>query len=129
MFGDIREKLTSNRWAISALVLIFILFAISCGYAPLAGHTSDPAISCNDALVFTNINRALMKGVMAILGFAMLLLAVASSLLRGDKISNPAVKSTPSRIVSFQKIYDPVLLAIRKGILHSQIYNSSLIKG
>lgn len=128
MFASMRENITFDRGAILVLALIFISFAVSCGYTSFAGHTSSSAVSCSDVLLLTSINHAPMKGAMAMLGLMLLFLAAAGSLLKGNKMSSFVAESIPSRIVSVQKIYNPVLSAIRKGILHSQIYNPAFLR-
>ncbi|MCH7759720.1 hypothetical protein IID20_05185 [Patescibacteria group bacterium] len=116
------------------LGLIFILFVVVmfCGHIQLFSHSTSSSVSaeCNKTIFLTGYLSTRNNGILYLLIFSFIALAV---LIKGrlDRRRQDTVQDHPQfsflNIAQFiPKLYNPILKALRRGILHTQIYNFAL---
>jgi len=123
----------SYKIVILGLVFVLLMLVLFCGYIQSANHSAggEGAI-CSRSLLLANYisvkNSSLLLSVL-FFSFVVLALLIKSIINLRQGFDAPFRQSiTFLKIAqSIPKLYNPILKALRRGILHSQIYNFALI--
>lgn len=126
-----RNTLFLYKSVILGLVFVLLVAVLSCGYFPIVGHLANITKAGCDKIIFL-VNSSSRDNI----SFALLLFSfIAFVILLRKSIINQRylnVSLRPSliflKVAKFIfKLYNPILQALRRGILHSQVYNFAII--
>lgn len=129
------NALFSRKPVILGLALVFLALALSCGFAQSADHPKPAeGIACNRTVQLVNYiptKDGLSLGILflSLIGFAFLIKRIIDN--RHSPITNLSFSFIKTKIKESQflaKLYNPILEALRKGILNPQIYNLAVIR-
>lgn len=128
----VKFALPSHKSVLLGLVFVLLALTLSCGYIQTTSHSaSADGIECSRSVFLTNYIPTKESGLfLSILFFSLIALALLiKDGLRSRRHLN--VSPNPSLIFlkaaeSIHKLYNPILEALRRGILHPQIYNLAI---
>lgn len=122
--------LPSQKSVILGLVFVLLALILSCGYVQTNDHSVAVAkgAECDRAFSFANLAPTKDSGLffmVLFLSFIALALLIRGNLLAGR---HPSIFSSPSLIYlkatkHIPKLYNPILQALRRGILQPKIYD------
>lgn len=124
------NKVFSLKKLILVSVFFFILFAVSpCSQFLSTGHvaSSDHALECNVVhFVNSSSTRDIFMLVSLVLSLAILFSVRATTLISASlDVIQYIYRHLLSRALIVHKLFNSILHAFRKGILHTQIYNTT----
>lgn len=118
----------SQKFVILGLVFVLLAFILSCGYVQQNSHSAaTEGIECNRTPSLANFVSTKDSGLflsILFLSFVALALFIKGGLrprLHANAISPSLIFLKATK--SIPKIYNPILQALRRGIIQPQIYN------
>jgi len=124
----------SHKPVLLGLILILLALTISCGYIQAANHSVDgEGMKCDKSWSLVNYMPTKDEGLLlSIIFFSLIALAllIKSGLRLIWNFIDPLRPSLIS-LKAFEpisKLYNPILQALRRGILNPQIYNLAVIR-
>jgi len=131
-----KKMLFSHKTVLMGLIFVLTFLILSCGHVQIIGHSDGvSSAECNRSFFLANYTST--KDSNLLLLSTLLLAFVALALLRKNNIGNSQrldMFSLPSLTFlklnwSIVQLYDPILKAFRRGILHPQIYSPIFVTG
>ena len=134
MFGFAKKIPTSSKPIFFGVILVFLFMALFCGHFQVLAHMSTQVAS--DCMLFANYLNSSRGDSSSYTSFLLVLVVLVSFVkIRTAQIEHQSTLSylwnfSLTRISQFvAKLYSPLLEALRRGILHTQIYNPVFITG
>ena len=134
MFSFVQKIPTSSKPIFLGVILIFLLVVLFCGHFQVLAHMSTQVAS--DCMFLANYLTSSRGDSFSYVGSLILLIALAAIIkTRTVQTEHQSMlfcswNSPLTRITQFvAKLYNPLLEALRRGILHPQIYSSVFITG
>jgi len=130
---DVKNALYSYKTVVLGLVFVLFMLVLFCGHIQAVNHsTGAEGTECSRSLLLANYIPTKDSGLfLSLLLFSFIALALLIKSSMSFRQNSGIIFRPPLTYLKvaqlIPKLYNPILEALRRGIIHSQIYNFASI--